>query len=445
MKRIIHRLKHFIGLAMVSILIEFVQIYAEVTNYSAYALRAWLQVVNGELEGLGLVCLVPFTRSPLGRLLGRLLLPIAVLALVTCSIYAAELVHRVRERLARFKRREVEEDMSDGFVPFSDNDAPSIAHSSSLDHHHEYLVDQPLMSIQASGVSESEPTSNPQRSLGETKDYPATALVSNIGISILRFFYFSVSLGATEYFFSAVQLCSGLRFVQSHPWMPYRDAQTLRHASMPFLVIYVCGMPVLFGFVLLKFRNNLASIRLEMYLGSIVSKFRTSACWWELILVIRKLSLALVLRGIEESSSLYSGLILLILCTHGLLHFLLHPWKQSVDNTVDFVAALFLILSHTAAQSGVDQKAHSDPWQYFLLASVLVFVITMVVIIIYQTIVTDTDYQIAWKAKHALIDDSRSNKDDSITEKAKTHKIDLEHDVSIAIREPRALESELDE
>jgi Leucine-rich repeat (LRR) protein len=445
-KRLIHRLKHFVGLGMVSILIGFIQIYAEVTNYEAYALRAWLQVINGSLEGLGLVCLVPFARNSLGRLLARLFLPIGVLTLVSCSIYTAELIHILRVRFNNSKRQYGEDEVFDGFISISDGDDSSITQSLSLEHNHESHTVQSLLSIQSSNKMESSSISNSQRSVVETNNYPTTALVSNIGISILRFFYFSVSLGATEYFFSIIQLCTGLRFVQSHPWMPYHDAQTLRYVSIPFLVLYVIGMPLLFGLVLLKFRKHLSSARFEMYLGGIVSKFRTSTCWWELVLVIRKLSLALVLRGISESSSLYGGLILFILCSHGLLHFLLRPWKQSVDNNIDFVAAQLLILSQTAAQSGVDQKSHSDPWQYSLLSLVIVFVIAMVIIIIYQTIVTETEYQISWKSRHALFDDSGSNKDDFMTDKAESNKIDFQHVVSIAHRDDlRDVESDLNE
>jgi hypothetical protein len=67
--------------------------------------------------------------------------------------------------------------------------------------------------------------------------------------------------------------------------------------------------PLAFGMVLLKLRRIISSPRVEMYLGGIIAKYHIVTCWWELVLVVPELFLALVLRGIDESSSLYGGLI----------------------------------------------------------------------------------------------------------------------------------------
>jgi hypothetical protein len=411
LKRVIHRLKHLASLGMVSILVGFLQLYAELTNFYEYALRAWLQVVNGELDGLGLICIAPFTRTPISRLLGRMLLPIGVSVLLSGSIYVANLMHKVILKHTLRKRQESENEVDDGFVAFSEDELlhePSPSASSSYyggnDAHQRLL----LIQDQSEPKQPAKIFTDTFKDNKEARDYPAHALVSNVGISVLRFFYFSVALGATEYFFSVVQLCTGLRFVQSHPWMLYSDASSLRKASIPILVLYVAGLPLTFAIVLFKFRKSVASSRFDMYLGSTVSRFHASTCWWELVLVARKLFLALVLRGIDKSSSLYGGLLLFILCSHAFLHVLLLPWKNKLYNHIDFVGALLLILSQTGTESGLDRKSHSELWQYALLALVIIYLVVVVGIILYETFMLKTDYQLAWEAHHL----SSGNRDD---------------------------------
>jgi Leucine-rich repeat (LRR) protein len=403
-RRMIHRLKHFASLGLLSIAISFGQIYSEVTEYDSYALRAYLKIVNGEVEGLGLVCIAPFTRTPLGRLLGRLLLPLVCLIILTCSIYTADLIFRLLQRYQRLQNarrfqfephqssvesRHTSAHSSENTTEESGDDMPEEAHRLLSIHSWNDELEIEVVNL------------DNQDSVRPIIHYPATALVSNIGISVLRFFYFSVALGATEYFFWTVQQCTGAFFVQSHPWMLYSEAKLLRRVSIPFLILYVAGLPVLFGFVLLKFRKEISSSRLELYLGSIISKFRVYSCWWELALVARKLSLALILRGLANSSSLHGGLVLFILVSHLVAHVIMMPWKVKIDNTMDLLGAALLILSQAAAQSGVERKTFSDPWQYSMLALVAIFFVVIVVMIIYQTITSKTEYQINWEAHHA--------------------------------------------
>lgn len=409
-KRIFHRIRHLFGLGLVSILIGFCQVYVEVTNYDAYALRAYLELVNGELEGLGVLCLAPPLRSLLGRLLGRLILPICVLVLTSSSIYIANMIYNCQCSRKRRLRLNDEVDRSGddddfGFGDMSDGgvgvgDLHSVVIDGDFGNEAQHLVS--IQSLNHPMKSSSPPTGDfDSVSWKESKRYPASALASNVGLSVLRFFYFNVALASTEFFFFTVaQKCSGDLYIQSRPGVLYSESSRLRLVSIPFLVLYVGGFPLAFGMLVLKFGR---SGRFEMFLGSIVGRYRTSVCcWWEVVLLLRKLSLALVLRGFSISNSLYSGSIQLILCSHLFLQILLKPWKHWLDNFAEIGGSILIILSQTAAQSGVEKRSNSGPWQFALLSVVVLFVLSQAVIIIVETLRTKTDYQVDWEREHAF-------------------------------------------
>jgi Leucine-rich repeat (LRR) protein len=448
-KRVIYRFRHLASLGIPSILISFVQLYAELTKYDMYAARAWLQLTSGQTDGLGLACVLPLARSPIGRLSVRLFVPLIFVLIVACgcaiSAFVFHLVKRKRcckpivlhiindnkhskdhigtgfdnddSRYDEKKVGPIDAELASAYS--TENDLVSESDDESLeDESKRALLSTSSHSIQGTKMASKyskrfhslSRSNNHSKNIGkefgkhskEETYYSAFALLSSVTIMVLRFFYFSVAIASTEYFFNAVQDCTGISYIQSHPWMHYEDAKNLRSMSIPFLVLFVVGLPACFAFVLFWFWRRLSSTLVDHYIGGLISRYKQKFCWWELVLVARKLGVALVSRGVDEQDALFSGALFLILTSHLLLQVIFKPWKRKCENTLEIISSILLILSLAAVQGGIDGRYHSSTWQVTVLVLVIIFALSCISFIIYLAINEKTDYQRLWERDYNL-------------------------------------------
>jgi hypothetical protein len=232
--------------------------------------------------------------------------------------------------------------------------------------------------------------------------YPAMALFTSISIAILQFFYFGTSLAATEYFFSSVQRGTGLKFVQAHPWMLYGDAAPMRHLSIPWLLILVFGLPFSFLFSCWKLRHKINSPLVATYVGSLFRKYSGSCYWWEIMNVVKKLTIALLIRGISASNPFQPALIIVAIGTFQLLQAVFGPWRRRLENMMDPVGGTLLISSLFAASVSSD----STGVLVMILTLDGLYVVSLCIMITYHCIVDETEYQKHWNLSHQDLSNS---------------------------------------
>jgi hypothetical protein len=203
-------------------------------------------------------------------------------------------------------------------------------------------------------------------------------------------------LAAVEYFFSSVQTGTGMKYDQSHPWMLYDDARSLRHLSIPWLVIVAIGLPITFLVSCWKLRHKINSPVVVTYAGSLFRKYRSRCYWWEIVNVIKKLTIALLIRGISSSNPLQPALIIIVIGILQLLQAVFMPWKRRLENIMDPVGGTLLISSLFAANT----HASSSVVLYLVLTLDGMYVLSLCMMILYHCVTEETEYEKLWKISH---------------------------------------------
>jgi hypothetical protein len=142
-----------------TILVGFLQMLYSAVNVNNVVLRTWLGLVNGQLSGTGLVCLIPELRNLVISLLVKSLLPFGLCILVVLSIGIGETIWIIVEKKKSKQRRPL----------------------SSLDETGEMLL----------GSSED---NDGRASTRNGRYYPWSALATSVSLSIIQFFYFNISM-----------------------------------------------------------------------------------------------------------------------------------------------------------------------------------------------------------------------------------------------------------
>lgn len=221
-------------------------------------------------------------------------------------------------------------------------------------------------------------------------EYPALALATSFSVSVIKFFYFGTALSAHEYLFS-VKNPSGTLYSQNQPWMLFSAAKQLIWMSIPAILIFDLIIPLLFVIICYRIRNSIKSFSVRIYYGSIFDSYRPQCFWWEIINILKKLSIALILKALPASDAIQSVLVVTILAIALILQQRLNPWVRTTENIVDGVGSLILIASLLYSRNL--SASHSDGTIWYLAAVSIAFAATVVGIIIYETVVGKTDYE----------------------------------------------------
>ena len=224
-----------------------------------------------------------------------------------------------------------------------------------------------------------------------TVDYPATALITSLSITVIKFFYFGTALAAHQYLFSVKQVHSGIQYAQNDPWMRYDQALKLIFASIPSILIFDLVIPLSFAFICFKVRNSFKLRSVQIYYGSIFESYQPRCFWWEIINILRKLSIALVLKGFTADDALQSALVVSILAGNLLLQMSLNPWRRPSENFVDSASSLILIGALLSTRP--TQFSHSSEVIWYVFALSIVFIVVTLGIITYQTLTGTTDFE----------------------------------------------------
>ena len=370
-RRIVYRLVDVTSFGQITIMVTFVQILVELTHWDVYALSGWLKVVNGESEGLGLRCLYPFLSNPVSLLVVRLLLPIIVILIVCTSIGLGELIHRLRLYL---KHRTPSRSVNDSETISNDDDDDAFTTQNTS-----------LINFEEEDERRSVP-------------YPAMALATSTSISIVKFLYFGTTMAAVEYLFYTVQKGTNKKYVQSVPWMSFEDASVLRTISIPFMVLYLFGIP--FGFVVVswKLRHKISSPFVRLYFGSLFENYERHLFWWELVNMVRKLVVALLLRGLSPGDSFQPFFISLNIGFVGINVATMRPWKLGIENYLDGLGSVLLILS--LASNLVGSLSHSRELRLIIAILDGLYVVVCLFYIVWRMIGAETSYEKEWKLKN---------------------------------------------
>ena len=349
-KRVLYRLIYLTTLGNVPILITFLQIVIAFTQWDSYAHLGLLSLLNGDAGSLGLRCIFPFLSNPLLALLAQLSIPFVAIVILALSIgiggCSANFLEGRQQRRIRRGRGGLNRD-------------------------------DPLSLLHANQEIDIE--------------YPTSALLISLSITVIKFFYFGTAMAAHENLFSVRQPLSGTKYLQNTPWIKSSDASALITASIPAIVILDLIIPLAFICICWSVRDRFKMHEVRVYYGPLFETFSAPCFWWEIVNTFKKLSIAIILKAIPASDSLQSTLIVSILSGTLLVQLSIRPWKRKVENFFDSASSLLLIGSLMATRTAHISHLPAVTWYIFALS--VGFVLASVVTVIWQSLTGTTEYE----------------------------------------------------
>lgn len=222
-------------------------------------------------------------------------------------------------------------------------------------------------------------------------EYPALALLTSLVITSTKFLYFGTALAAHQYLFSVSQPSSKIKYVHSSPWMQYSSALPLILTSIPAIFFFDFGLPIAFAILCWKVRQRFNHPSVMIYFGSLFATYDPQCFWWEMVNIIKKLSIALVLKAFPATDALQSALVVSILAGTQAIQVSLNPWKRRAENIADSVSSLLLIGAMLASRP--TQLSNSPAVLWYIFALSIVFVLANVAVITFLTITGTTNFE----------------------------------------------------
>jgi Leucine-rich repeat (LRR) protein len=416
LKRASYRVLRFLDFAFVPILVTFLQLLSELTHWDSQFV-IWMyritKLFNGDAVGFGIWCLNPDFSHPQRALIGRQLLPIVVSIILMASIATAAIIYR----LINAKKQ------NDYCFLFGLFSRAKQDHSSKNLHSHshhsvqtdddeegaERKIQPPRMGEDDSNddalaygfdfmhSSDSEPLMNGYGDL-ETRSnaYPAAALISSTVISVFQFFYFSSAMAAADAFFSTQQSHTKDWYMKSQPWMRFDEARMLRMASIVFVILVVVGFPVLCLSIILYFRARIYDPKINIYFGSLVTRYRPGFVWWEFVRLAEKLLIAIIIRSLGSSNPHLAGTLALIIVAFTALQLITRPWRKGLENSADTTSSVLLLACLVTSQYGASTSM-GIAWAS--MGMDLTFIVASLAVAMYLALTEETSYHIKFNAK----------------------------------------------
>ena len=346
-KRIFYRVMYLKTLGNLSILITFLQTLIAFTGWDATARLEFLNLLNGKSDGLGLRCVFPFLSDPLWSQLTELSVPFVASAIVAISVIIGGAVAKIKF-----------------------NSKSSLKTPSSADNE----LDKLLSRHQKVPIV-----------------YPTMALLTSLVITVVKFLYFGTALSAHQYLFSVPQPYTGVKYIQSTPWMKLSEALPLILASIPAILIFDLIIPLSFIYICWRARNTFRQPSVRIYYGSLFENYSDNCFWWEIVGTLKKLAIAFTLKALPATDAIQSALIVSILSATALIQLSVSPWKRKIENVFDGLSSLLLIGSLLATRPG--NLGHIDGVIWYMWTLSVLFVVASVGFLIWQSITGTTEYE----------------------------------------------------
>jgi hypothetical protein len=134
------------------------------------------------------------------------------------------------------------------------------------------------------------------------------------------------------------------------PWIPCDSSaspsfRALMILGYIFLLLYLLGIPVLFGYLLLRNRRDLQSPRVEAKIGFLYESYKHQVWWFEMIWLARRILLSIIIVLVPESSVFRTGGVITILIASAFIQRRWRPFASNFANTMDLFATVCIIYS----------------------------------------------------------------------------------------------------
>lgn len=197
--------------------------------------------------------------------------------------------------------------------------------------------------------------------------HPSTLLEKIIGVTLFLLYasYFELTTATLTLF----QPCDAQNYMIAYPWI---KCHTYDHQYLVLMILggifatlYVLGIPLLFGWLLYRYRRVIHSPeheKVEHWLGFLYECYRRKVYWFELVWILRRLLLAASISVLSRYTALSSASVLAILLISVIIQVKAKPFRDSKENTLELLSLVTLIFGFS-----IGQVMPSSSWQSVLL------------------------------------------------------------------------------
>eukprot|EP01087_Luapelamoeba_hula_P003590 TRINITY_DN1338_c0_g1_i6.p1 TRINITY_DN1338_c0_g1~~TRINITY_DN1338_c0_g1_i6.p1 ORF type:complete len:1418 (-),score=229.95 TRINITY_DN1338_c0_g1_i6:3-4058(-) len=305
-----------------------------------------LELANGQVIALGLPCIIPALGKPVWeQLIYLMIIPVATVGLA----FVVGFVYGFR-RLLPFILPKPSKYAQVGIV----NDYKVVSTTS---------IDTPIIEGEADSEEAIEGDAESDEGDGDgTKAVVAGhwLLTWRWGVSVwmffVYFFFFNLANRALRVFNCVADpLLNGSRYMQTLPWVQCYTATGAwpKMASMAvvMLVVYIAGIPVLFGWLLWRYRKRTQLPHVRGMLHILYYSYRPQRYWFELFIIARRLTLAVLISVVERDSIYRPAALTTVLLLCIAVQCWIWPFTRRRDNILEVVALGVITLTFVGQTS----------------------------------------------------------------------------------------------
>jgi hypothetical protein len=342
--------------APLKILLTFSQLSASLsTDWSAGSLSGLfvlLGLTNASTTGVGLECFFPSLGDPVVRFGVSLVTPLVVMALVSVAMVVIHFVVQFRARRAAATAAAAADAV--GSVVAEHRDATLTDKAADQDD------EQMLARDYGTAVKHYAQGSGLSGVLSQlTNDEPAydPLLSERITRGILfslYLFYFGIANSSMAVFNCVTATAdSSYWYMQSLPWVECGSPVwlQLRLFSLVAIGVYVGGVPIVFGTLLFLYRHRRTEVGILYWLNTLSGSYRHECYSFEMVMILRRLLLAMLLALVDVRNPLRAVGIFTLLLLALLVQVNVRPFRAATENAAEQVSVALLVLLY-ASQIG---------------------------------------------------------------------------------------------
>ena len=150
--------------------------------------------------------------------------------------------------------------------------------------------------------------------------------------------------------------CPSLPFLRFSPLFPLLSRSQHFFRSNPTyvklvimaivgFVVYVGGIPILFGWLLWRYRNWVEDPKIKCWLGNLYYCYKRKYFWFEMVILVRRLVLAILISTLPSDNILLPALIVMTLFVALLLQVWINPFTAPIDNHFETLSISILAIT----------------------------------------------------------------------------------------------------
>jgi len=211
--------------------------------------------------------------------------------------------------------------------------------------------------------------------------------------------YMSLSMLMTTYFSVSIKALSGFSctltdgYLNAYPWI---ECSVSRSTEFPVIlalsvvcfVVYTVGVPLVSAYQLFKHRSSLGSDpAIATRLGFLYGPYRPGCFWWEYVVILRRLVLALAITLVPfTQQQLESAIVMAVLVVSVALQHAFEPFATRLENRLEMLSLYTLLLSFLGVYVSETSTASAAGTLQWLPVAVIVLTAVVAAVLAVMTV-----------------------------------------------------------